>query len=405
MFDFLTSVVRLFYQTLSALHDLELQPNKKSMHFALTAYAKNGDMRGVDDVIARMGSMGLSPTSTTINIVLRSIVNNDVMDWDAFTSCYFEHFGFQKFVADIDTYAVLLDACEKYDRPLDAAKWFKQMLAVDAYPTPPIRDTLHRILGDEDFEVFCSGLAPQYQYAMSIIDRKAELFPGKHSTASEESARLQRLGAKSPKIDISKSSSTPRAVSRDVAVKDVSTDASQRESISEPLVTLPKRLRSPRVAAQGSEVTSVTSSNASVVSATGSLPSMSSLLVLADRGDLKGLEGMIEELKVEGSVPLSLLMESLVYAHMKAFNTIAAQRVVDDMKFDNIDVSRQTFDYLMQAYSDDGNGPGTEMVASQALSMGFALGVSVCLSNTPSYSSNIFSCHYLAYHTTSLQLS
>lgn len=350
------------------------------MHFALTAYAKNGDMRGVDDVIARMGSMGLTPTSTTINIVLRSILNNDVMDWDAFTSCYFEHFGFQKFVADIDTYAVLLDACEKYDRPLDAAKWFRQMLAVDAYPTPPIRDTLNRVLGDEDFEVFRSRLAPQYQYAMSIIDRKAELFPGRHSTASEESARQQRLGAISPMIDISKSSSSPRADSHDVAVKNVSTDASHGhgEFKVEPVVTAPKRSRSPRVAAQGGEATSGTSSNASMISATGPLPSMSSLLALGDRGDLNGLEAMIGELKVEGSVPLSLLMESLVYAHMKASNTVAAQRVVDDMKVDNIDVSRQTFDYLMQAYSDNGNGPGTEMVASHALSMGFALGVSAC---------------------------
>ena len=368
------------------------------MHFVLTAYATVGDMRGVDDVIARMLTMGLTATSTTINIVLRSIVNNQEMDWDAFTSCYFEHFGFQKFVADIDTYAVLLDACEKYDRPLDAAKWFKQMLSVGAYPTPPIRDTFQRILGDEKFEVFRSGLPAEYRSAMAIIDRKAAPFPGRHNTASEEFARRTRL--KATPLMVPDRAGSPRSGSRDKAAKDVSLGIShndtraeshndtraeqeiaptqQTESILEPAATTPTRSWTPRDKAVDEVPLNVsfTAPAVTVIAQRKAPPSLNSLIVLGEKGDFDSLHAMIEELKVEGSVPIPLLMESLIYAHMKALDTVAARRVVDDMKIDNIDVSRKSFDYLMQAYSDDGDGPGAEMVASQALSMGYALGVS-----------------------------
>jgi pentatricopeptide repeat protein len=343
---------------------LDLKPNKKIMHYVMSAYATVGDTNGLADVFTRFQAMGLTPISTTFNAVLRCMLNNEDMDWEAFISCYSEHFGFQKLVADIDTYAVLLDGCEKYERPVEAAKYFKQMLATGAYPTTAMRDTFRRTLGDLQFDEFRSGLAPEYQRAMSNIDLKAAPFPGRHSFSSEESLRLSRLQA----TPLTKRMQ-PKARTLDNALKGGSSNAGNSASnIGQ------------GSASQLLKSITQTKDTAPIAIAKKDPPSLSALIDLGKRGDIPGLQAMIEELKAEGSIPLSMLMENLICAHMKGFDTASAQRVLDDMKAANIDVSRKSFDYLMEAYSDDGNGPGAELVASQALSMGFALG----LSNTPS---------------------
>lgn len=334
----------------------------------MNAYATVGDTKGLDDVFTRFQAMGLTPISTTFNAVLKCMLNNEDMDWEAFSFCYSEHFGFQKIVADIDTYAVLLDGCEKYERPIEAAKYFKQMLATGAYATTAMRDTFRRTLGDLKFDEFRSGLAPEYQRAMSNIDMKAAPFPGRHSFSAEESLRLARLQA----TPLTKRMQ-PKARSLENALKggNSASKIGQGSASSQPLQSITQTKDT----------------------AKKNPPSLSALIELGKRGDILGLEAMIEELKAEGSIPLSMLMENLICAHMKGFDTVAAQRVLDDMKAANIDVSRQSFDYLMQAYSDDGNGPGAELVASQALSMGFALG----LSNSHSF--------FLSHHQIHLFLS
>lgn len=332
----------------------------------MSAYATVGDTKGLDDVFTRFQAMGLTPISTTFNAVLRCMLNNEDMDWEAFTSCYSEHFGFQKLVADIDTYAVLLDGCEKYERPVEAAKYFKQMLAIGAYPTTAMRDTFRRTLGDLKFDEFRSGLSPEYQRAMSNIDLKAAPFPGRHSFSSEESLRLSRLQATPLTLRM-----RPKARTLEKTLKGGSFDSG--DSASE--------VGQESVPSQQSSSISQIKDAAPIAVARRNPPSLNALTELGKRGDIPGLQAMIEELKAEGSIPLSMLMENLICAHMKGFDTASAQRVLDDMKAANIDVSRQSFDYLMQAYSDDGNGPGAELVASQALTMGFALG----LSNTPSF--------------------
>ena len=326
------------------------------MHYVMNAYATVGDTKGLDDVFTRFQAMGLTPISTTFNAVLRCMLNNEDMDWEAFSFCYSEHFGFQKIVADIDTYAVLLDGCEKYERPIEAAKYFKQMLATGAYATRAMRDTFRRTLGDLKFDEFRSGLAPEYQRAMSNIDMKAAPFPGRHNFSGEESLRLSRLQA----TPLTKRMQ-PKARTLENALKD---------GIS--------ALKVGQGGASSQLLRSITQTKdtAPIAIANKNPPSLSALIELGKGGDILGLEAMIEELKAEGSIPLSMLMENLICAHMKGFDTVSAQRVLDDMKAANIDVSRQSFDYLMEAYSDDADGPGAELVASQALSMGYALGSS-----------------------------
>jgi pentatricopeptide repeat protein len=318
-------------QTLSAVRELKIQPHKKMMHLVLEAYANAGDTVGAENVFGRMQSMGLTPTSDTINIILKSIVKSSGdLDWDAISFCYSEYFGFQKFVADIGTYTQLMAACEKYDRPEQATFWFNEMLSVGLHITPPLRDSFKRIIGGSEYRDYCDGLIPEFQVALSYVDKKTKPYPGRH-TADSIAAGRNRI------VDEWKSVRSELPVQPSTMIKAKTAPA-------------PMKMREKW------------------------MTTLKSLKELGTLRNVAPVKTKVDELIAEGLIPPSVLLEHLVYAHLKAYDTKGAQLVVDGMKSSKIDISLKTFHYLVSSYSNDGDGVGAQRAALEAAAFGYSRG-------------------------------
>jgi pentatricopeptide repeat protein len=298
------------------------------MHLVLEAYANAGDTVGAENVFYRMQSMGLTPTSDTINIILKSIVKSSGdLDWGAITFCYSEYFGFQKFVADIGTYSQLIAACEKYDRPAQATFWFNEMLSVGLRITPPLRDTFKRIIGDSEYRDYCDGLIPEFQVALANVDKKTKPYAGRRTAESI-------VGEKNRIVEELKSARTGRPVHPATMVKAKT-------------APIPCKIREKW------------------------MTTLNSLTELGTLRNVAPVKAKVEELLAEGLIPSSVLLEHLVHAHLKAYDTKGAQLVVDGMKSSEIDISLKTFQYLVSSYSNDGDGAGAHRVALEAAALGY----------------------------------
>ena len=320
---------------MSALQDLNILPNKKVMHLVLTAYANVGDTVGAEKVFERMLSMGFSATSDTINIILKSIVNSvgdHDLDWEAINFCYSEYFGFQKFVADTETYTQLLNACENYNHPEQAVIWFNELLSVGMQITPEMRDCLLRCIGEETFKEYTAKLHPDYQQVMSEIDIQVTTYQPKQLSPTSAHTRSSR-----PDNQTVSRNATSR--SRNIHHRD---EGFRNKSDVKSYV-----IRD---------------------------PNMLELNDVAERGDVAGTQSLIRNRQAEGSIPTSVLLEHLVYAHMKALDTKGAQEVVNSMKLLNVDVSRKSYQHLTRSYSNDGDGAGAERVMSESVMSGHAIG-------------------------------
>lgn len=343
-------------QTLSAVRDLNIQPNKKMMHLVLDAYANAGDTVGAENVFARMQSMRLSPTSDTINIILKSIVKSSGdLGWDAITFCYSEYFGFQKFVADVDTYSQLLAACEKYKRPQQATYWFDEMLSVGLRVTPPLRDTFKRILGDDEYSDYCDGLIPEFQVALASVDKKIIPYHGRHTAESIIAERKRR------REDGKSVRAGPLAPSQNDVIKKVSTGIINKNVGKEHQVQ-PVTMIEVKTAPKPIKIRENWTEPLKSLAELGTLRSVAPVKIKVDK------------LIAEGIIPSTVLLEYLVHAHLKAYDTKGAQLVVDGMKSSKIDISWKTFYYLISCYSNDGDGIGAHKAALDAVACGHPQG-------------------------------
>ena len=333
------------------------------MHLVLEAYANIGDTAGAENVFERMQTMGLTPTSDTINIILKSIVNSmSDLDWDAITFCYSEYFGFQKFVADMDTYSQLMAACEKYNRQEQAIFWFNEILSVGLHVTPAVRDTFKRILGDSQYSDFCEELIPQFRDALSNVDMKTKPFPGRHTADSIVAERNEKTEArKSTKQNITRENAPTnqdlKLVNVERKTPTISSVRAALDGRAEPGIDLKKKHAPKPVKILAKWI-----------------PTLKSLKELGAIGDVGAVKTKVEELIAEGSIPSSVLLEHLLYAHQKAYDTKGAQRVIDEMKSSNIDISEKSYYHLVSSYSNDGDGAGAQKAASEAATYGYPTG-------------------------------
>ena len=150
---------------------MDIKPNKKAMHLVMESYANIGDTESTRNVMKRSRAMGFTPTSDTMNIILKSILKSaDTNAWEEILKCYSEHFGYLKFIADSDTYIVLMRACEKYKQPDNAINWFNELLSFGSPITIEIRDTFRRTLGTERYQSYLRGLHSQFRAALHEVD-------------------------------------------------------------------------------------------------------------------------------------------------------------------------------------------------------------------------------------------
>lgn len=327
------------------------------MHLVLDAYANAGDTAGAENVFGRMQTMGLTPTSDTINIILKSIVRSSGdLDWEAIAFCYSEYFGFQKFVADNDTYSQLMAACEKYDRPEQAMFWFNEMLSVGLHITPPLRDTFKRILGDSDYRNFCDELIPQFQVILADVDKKTIQYPGRHTPESIIADRENKLKREQKPVRAALSASSEIDVIKKIP-KAVTKEYVRKEIPVQP-VTIMKVMNAPKP----------------IKILEKWMTTLQSLKELGILGYVAAVKTKVDELRAEGSIPSSILLEHLVYAHLKAYDTKGAQLVIDGMKSSKIDISLKTFHHLVSSYSNDGDGAGAHRAALQAVACGYPRG-------------------------------
>ena len=176
---------------------MNIKPNKKAMHLIMESYANSGNTEGTKNVMRRSRAMGFTPTSDTMNIILKSIVNSaDTNAWDAITKCYSEHFGYLKFIPDSDTYIVLMRACEKFQQPDHAINWFNELLSFGSPVTKDIRDTFQRTLGTERYQSYLCGLHSQFRAALHQVD--TVLAPISLSIRAHESFSLRPIDSYSP---------------------------------------------------------------------------------------------------------------------------------------------------------------------------------------------------------------
>ena len=148
------------------------------MHVVMESYANIGDIDGTTNAMKRSRTMGFTPTSDTMNIILKSIVNStDLNGWDLIMYCYSEHFGYHKFIADIDTYTELLRACEKYNRPDHAIDWFNELLSFGLPVTVDIKDTFCRILGSERYHAHVEQLHFQFRRVLNQVGKTIKPIP------------------------------------------------------------------------------------------------------------------------------------------------------------------------------------------------------------------------------------
>lgn len=345
------------------------------MHLVLTAYANVGDTVGAEKVFVRMLAMGLDATSDTINIILKSIVNSvGDLDWEAINFCYSEYFGFQKFVADTETYTQLLKACESYNRPEQAVIWFNELLSVGVQITPEMRDCLSNCLGEERYREYIDKLHPDYQQVMSEVDIKVEKYlprripptpeytqPSRpdNEIASYNETASYNAPSTSQNMDTRDEPSRNRRGAKGIIMRDpnqtASYDTPSRSRNVDPRDELPR---------QRSEAKSIVMRD----------PKIIILNDIAEKGDVAGVQAMIKKHQAAGSIPTSVLLEHLVYAHVKADDTRSAQDVVNSMKLLNIEVSSKTYQRLIRSYTNDGDGAGAERVTSESVMSGHPIG-------------------------------
>ena len=303
------------------------------MHLVLAAYANVGDTVGAEKVFERMLAMGFSATSDTINIILKSIVNSvGDLDWEAIKFCYSEYFGFQKFVADTETYTQLLLACESYNRPEESVIWFNELLSVGVQITPEMRDCLARCLGEERYREYTDKLHPDYQQIMSEIDIQVTTYQPQRVTPTPAHTQSSRPDNQT-----------------------ASYNAPSRSRIIDSRYELPRH----RIGAK------------SIVFRE---PRIIELNDVAERGDVAGVQALIKRHQAAGSISTSVLLEHLVYAHVKAEDTKSAQEVVTSMKLLDLKVSSKIYQCLIRSYTNDGDGAGAERVTSESVMLGHPIG-------------------------------
>ena len=144
-----------------------------TMYDVMQAYANAGDVVGTQNAILKSKSLGIRETPKRTVYTMRSIINSTESDgYDAVIQCYNAHFGHNKYVATDMAYTELLRACEKYNRPTDAIKWFNEALSFGLIVTPPMRDLLRKTLGVEQYEIYINSLDQEYKEALSHVDDK-----------------------------------------------------------------------------------------------------------------------------------------------------------------------------------------------------------------------------------------
>lgn len=97
----------------------------------MMAYANVGDVYGMESIYEKYENMGFASTTSTMNIVLKTIINTPNLDWNHLKAMKENIFHSNSFIPDINTYIQLLLACDKYDKKEDAIVWFNEFINLD----------------------------------------------------------------------------------------------------------------------------------------------------------------------------------------------------------------------------------------------------------------------------------
>ena len=289
----------------------------QSRHLLFAAHTNSDNVDGAISTLLKFESEGYTPTVAMRNSILSAIARAPELQYETVLSSCFEFYWTGLHTADIATYQLALSACEKYGRADDAVTWFDHLVSSGLKVTTVALDTLHRTVGDTAFEE-CKSRLP-----------------------SDVRQVIQSVGQV-----------TPIEVTANAMKTEVTKNILSREHV----------LHKPKAAVAIPRIKKKWTA------------SIDKLKDLGRRGDVAGVQILIDTLQPEGSIPKSLLLEHLVYAHMKALDTKGAQEVVNSMKVANVDVSRRSYQHLIHSYSNDGDGAGAEKVVLEALMSGHATG-------------------------------
>ena len=144
-------------------------------------------MKGILSAVKRYKEMGFRVTSSVLNrVLLASVMNESYRQW----RYILEHLHWRNpndhTRADDLTYAILMMACKKYNRPNDAIKWFEEALAGGIKVTPFLSKSLRSAVGDEVFEEFKSRQSVEDQSHMTAesVQQETRKSPETESTIS-----------------------------------------------------------------------------------------------------------------------------------------------------------------------------------------------------------------------------
>ena len=302
-------------QAIAAFEENRMEVTAQSKHLLFAAYINSGNVDGAVSTLSKFEWEGFSPTIAMRNSLLSAIIKAPELQYETVLTNCFEYYRGVIHKADSATFQLALSACEKYGRVDDAKRWFDLLISSGLKVTPTVLDILHRTLGDVDFEECKSRLPLDIQEMMQ-----------------------QQVAT----VDVD-----ANAVENGVADYMLRRDT---ESLKAKTVAPAFKIKKKWIT------------------------SMEKMKDLGRRGDVAGVQSLIDALDAEGSIPRPLLLEHLVYAHMKALNTEGAQGVVDLMKKKNIYVSRKSYQHLVHSYSNDGDGAEAEKVVLEALMSGHATG-------------------------------
>ena len=148
------------------------------MKYLLKAYAVKGDTEGFNTVMTEFTEAKL-PTSTPVNnSALRLLLNTPGgLDWNTFIDNYAKLFLRDMLVKDAETYGLLFEACEKFQKADQAIKWYNDLISTKQnIMTTSIRNAFHKAVGDKAFVEHYKQLTSDIRSFVSEFDKRPDPF-------------------------------------------------------------------------------------------------------------------------------------------------------------------------------------------------------------------------------------